>query len=106
MYTTPRVALAMFMAFVGVVRGLWGSKKVKRIRRFSETQRFPKQRIQVRMLTSTLLNIYLRLLVKNLLMPLFLRKGRFPVDFQEVKRPLRTKSVKRPIKVGKRPINE
>ena len=39
-------------------------------------------------------------------MPLFLRKGCFPVDFQEVKRPLRTKSVKRPIKVGKRPINE
>ena len=26
-YTTPRIALAMFiMAFVGVVRGLWGSK--------------------------------------------------------------------------------
>ena len=26
MYTTPRIALAMFiMAFVGVVRGLWGS---------------------------------------------------------------------------------
>ena len=46
------------------------------------------------------------LFVKNLLMPLFLRKGCFPVDFQEVKRPLRTKSVKRPIKVGKRPINE
>ena len=39
-------------------------------------------------------------------MPLFLRKGCFPVDFQEVKRPLRTKSVKRPIKVGERPINE
>ena len=39
-------------------------------------------------------------------MPLFLRKGCFPVDFQEGKRPLRTKSVKRPIKVGKRPINE
>ena len=28
MYTTPKIALAMFiMAFVGVVRGLWGSKK-------------------------------------------------------------------------------
>ena len=28
MYTTPRIALAMFiMAFVGVVRGLWGSKE-------------------------------------------------------------------------------
>ena len=39
-------------------------------------------------------------------MPLFLRKSCFPVDFQEVKRPLGTKSVKRPIKVGKRPINE
>ena len=39
-------------------------------------------------------------------MPLFLRKGCFPVDFQEVKRPLRTKSVKCPIKVGKRKINE
>ena len=44
--------------------------------------------------------------IKNLLMPLFLRKGCFPVDFQEEKRPLRTKSVQRPIKVGKRPINE
>ena len=44
--------------------------------------------------------------IKNLLMPLFLKKGCFPVDFEEVKRPLRTKSVKRPIKVGKRPINE
>ena len=44
--------------------------------------------------------------VKNLLMPLFLRKGCFPVDFQEVKRALRTKSGKRPIKAGKRPINE
>ena len=31
MYTTPRIALAMFiMAFVGVVRGLWGSKKKNR----------------------------------------------------------------------------
>ena len=28
MYTTPRIALAMFiMAFVGVVRGLWGSRR-------------------------------------------------------------------------------
>ena len=39
-------------------------------------------------------------------MPLFLRKGCFPVDFQEVKRPLRAKSGKRPIKGGKRPIKE
>ena len=30
MYTTPRIALAMFtMAFVGVVRGLWGSISIK-----------------------------------------------------------------------------
>ena len=44
--------------------------------------------------------------VENLLMPLFLRKGCFPVDFQEVKRPLKAKSGKRPIKGGKRPIKE
>ena len=43
---------------------------------------------------------------KNLLTPLFLRKGCFPVDFQEVKRPLRTKSAKPPIKVRRQPIKE
>ena len=46
-----------------------------------------------------------RLLVKNLLMPLFLM-GCFPLDFHEAKRPLRTESGTRPTKAGKRPIEE
>ena len=42
------------------------------------------------------------------LMPLFLRKGCFPADFQEGKRPIKTfgkKEGKRPGEEGKRPIN-
>ena len=47
---------------------------------------------------------------KNFLMPLFLRKGRFPGDFREGKGPIKAlgewpiKVRKRPIKEGKRPI--
>ena len=44
-------------------------------------------------------------LIKSLLMPLFLRKGCFPGDFQEGTQPIRAFG-KRPIKVGKRPIQE
>ena len=37
MYTTPRIALAMFiMTFVGVVRGLWGS--IERNKEHPKTQ--------------------------------------------------------------------
>ena len=38
MYTTPRIALAIFiMIFVGVVRGLWGSRMAMFKRTFSRT---------------------------------------------------------------------
>ena len=43
--------------------------------------------------------------LKNLLVPLFLRKGCSAGDFQDGKRPIKAFG-KRPIKVGKRPIKE